>query len=30
MIGINLVQNQERKYFKLYSDVREVHPKKYI
>lgn len=30
MRGINVVQNQERKYFKLYSDVREMHPKKYI
>jgi hypothetical protein len=30
MYGINLVQNQERKYFKLYTEVREMHPKKYI
>ena len=30
MYGINLVHNQERKYFKLYNEVREAHPKKYI
>jgi hypothetical protein len=30
MYAINLVHNQERKYFKLYNEVREAHPKKYI
>lgn len=30
LIAINLVQSQERKYFKLYSEIRKVHPKKYV